>query len=164
MACTECRKAKSACVKVAGSNKCKRCIDKKSKCHPHISKQGRRTDLRKDESPLPQRIHCLSQLGYDESPAESDADSVEILDVFSQGQRPMWSISNNSSLAYETITSRVALKKEGLSTYLICTCVPNLPQGASGCFAVFRQKRQGSNNCCDLCLSEQLYCDPHKSQ
>ncbi len=179
MACTECRKAKSACVKVAGSNKCKRCIDKKSKCHPHISKQGRRTDLRKDESPLPQRIHCssqlrhdespavsdvdsveilkrrdlrkdesplpqrihcLSQLGYDESPAESDADSVEILDVFSQGQRPMWSISNNSSLAYETITSRVALKKEGLSTYLICTCVPNLPQGASGCFSVFRQK------------------------
>jgi hypothetical protein len=65
MGCTECRQAKSACVKVPVSDKCNRCIDKKLKCQPHISKQGRRTDLKKDESPLPQRIHCLSQLRYD---------------------------------------------------------------------------------------------------
>jgi hypothetical protein len=84
------------------------------KCLPHISQQGRRTYLIKeikDESLLSQRIHCLSHSRYHESPAGSDVDSidVEILD-------------NNSSLAYETITSRVALKKEGLSTYLISTC------------------------------------------
>ena len=94
--------------------KCKRCIGKKLKCLPHISQQRRRTYLIKeikDESLLSQRINCLSHSRYHESPAGSDVDSidVEILD-------------NNSSLAYETVTSRVALKKEGLSTYLISTC------------------------------------------
>jgi len=32
------------------------------------------------------------------------------------------------------------MSKEGISTYILCSCVSKLPQGGTGCFGVFRPK------------------------
>ncbi len=143
MACTECRAGKCVCaIKPRRSNRLRR-----SKLH--TSQQGRGNDLIKatDTTLLPHRIPRLSHLGYSESPSatsevEPKKDEIKVLDVFCQGKRGLWSITNSTTLQYDAITSRVALKKEGISRYLMCTSVHNLPQGCNGCFIVFREKKQ----------------------
>eukprot|EP00573_Skeletonema_grethae_P007678 CAMPEP_0201693404 /NCGR_PEP_ID=MMETSP0578-20130828/6017_1 /ASSEMBLY_ACC=CAM_ASM_000663 /TAXON_ID=267565 /ORGANISM="Skeletonema grethea, Strain CCMP 1804" /LENGTH=731 /DNA_ID=CAMNT_0048178931 /DNA_START=32 /DNA_END=2224 /DNA_ORIENTATION=- len=151
MACVECRKVKVACVKPVGSDRCHRCYKRSLPCTPHTSLQGRRTDLIKHESLTPQRIQRSSPLGHIESPGDTSdvnvqqENELEVLDdVFCQGKRGLWSIRNDNSLEYQVITSRMALDKEGISRYLICTCVNNLPQGCSGCFSVFRRQKSNS--------------------
>ena len=67
-------------------------------------------------------------------------------------------VGDLTTLAYHPISSRVAMSKEGIYAHSLHHRLWQLPpEKQSMC-------RQGSNNCCDLCLSEQLYCDPHKSQ
>ena len=148
MACTECRAAKCACVKLRRSNRCRRCVEKKLPCIPHTSQQGRRNDLIKATDTLsPHRIQRLSQLGHIESPSATSEvkpkkEKMEVLDVYCQGKRGLWSITNSTALQYEAITSRVKLEKEGISRYIMCTSVHKLPQGCNGCLIVFRKKKQ----------------------
>lgn len=146
MACTECRAAKCACIKHRRSNRCRRCVEKKLPCTPHTSQQGRRNDLIKatDTSPR-QRIQRSSLSGHIESPTATREvtpknEEIQVLDVYCQGKRGLWSITNSTTLQYEAITSRVLLEKEGISRYLMCTSVHKLPQGCNGCFIVFRKK------------------------
>lgn len=147
MACTECRAAKCACIKHRRSNRCRRCVEKKLPCTPHTSQQGRRNDLIKatDTSPR-QRIQRSSLSGHIESPTATREvtpknEEIQVLDVYCQGKRGLWSITNSTTLQYEAITSRVLLEKEGISRYLMCTSVHKLPQGCNGCFIVFRKKK-----------------------
>jgi len=66
-----------------------------------------------------------------------------VVDVFSQGTRGLWYISNSDSttLSYHPISSRVAMSKEGISTYIMCSCVSNLLQGGKSSFGVFKRRR-----------------------
>lgn len=150
MACVECRRAKVACVKPIGSDRCHRCLKKSLSCVDHTSQQGRRTDLLKHDSLPPKRIQRSSPLRHIESPGDksdvnAQQEKFKVLDeVFCQGTRGVWSIRNDNSLEHQVISSRMALNKEGISRYLICTCVNQLPQGCSGCFCVFRRKTSNS--------------------
>jgi len=69
--------------------------------------------------------------------------TVCVVDVFSQGTRGLWYISNSDSttLSYHPISSRVAMSKEGISTYIMCSCVSNLLQGGKSSFGVFKRRR-----------------------
>jgi hypothetical protein len=92
------------------------------------------------EESLAKRVHISSPSGCSE-PIESDfSNDVEVLDVFCQGERGLWSIGDNNSLDSHPISKRVAMSKEGISTYIMCSCVSKLPQGGTGCFGVFRPK------------------------
>jgi len=146
MACTHCHKRKVRCVFNEDSNQCDRCLGKQLCCVPHESQQGRRADLDTEEA-----SHKSSNRNHNDAFPSKGGDSLDfdasfhILSVFSQGTRGLWSISNSTTLAHHVISSRIAMPKDGISTYIMCSCVSSLPQGANSCLGVFKKKLDSSD-------------------
>jgi len=141
MACINCHLRKVKCSYLQSNDCCDRCLAKQLRCEPHKSQQERRTDLDMEEESLTRSGHNASQSKREDS-LDFD-DTYCVVDVFSQGTRGLWYISNSDSttLSYHPISSRVAMSKEGISTYIMCSCVSNLLQGGKSSFGVFKRRR-----------------------
>ena len=144
MACINCQSRKVKCSYLQSNDCCDRCLAKQLRCEPHKSQQERRTDLDMEEESLTRSGHNASQSKREDS-LDFD-DTYCVVDVFSQGTRGLWYISNSDSttLSYHPISSRVAMLKEGISTYIMCSCVSNLLQGWKSSFGVFKRKTSSS--------------------
>jgi len=108
----------------------------------HECQQGGRTDPDMEEESRTSSDHNASHLKR--SGPLDFGNSYDVLDVFSQGTRGLWSIGDSTTLAYHPISSRVAMSKEGISTYIMCSCVSKLRQGANASFGVFKSKQDQS--------------------
>eukprot|EP00984_Skeletonema_dohrnii_P018643 scaffold8747_cov78-Skeletonema_dohrnii-CCMP3373.AAC.1 len=144
MACTECH-----CVVKNEDGSCERCVRNKNlKCNPHRSRHGKITDLIPEESPPHNSVQQLFPSKRAEPNFAGDVESIdeeyEVLDVHCHGFRGLWSISDSTTLSYQSISSRVTMPKEGITTFIANTSVAKLPQGANGVFAVFRKKKSDS--------------------
>ena len=149
MACRLCHKKKIKCRRNNdGTGDCDLCSRLKLPCVPHKSQQGKRTDIeerKQDKSgersvkvgPPPARRTKVLQ----SKDREADQSEMEVLDVYSQGKRYLWHVGDTNTLTCNTLSSRVDIPKSGVSTYIICTCVSSLPQGANGTFCIFRYKQ-----------------------
>ena len=154
MACQTCHKKKVKCCFAPRARTCDLCRRLRVKCIPHVSQQGRRTDIdkkefstiieRKDES-SGDGVHVpASLLGRGEVPARDTSDrqnKMDTLDVYCQGKRFLWSIGDTNSLECKEISRRITMDKVGVSTYIICTCVSKLPSSANGTFCIFNLRR-----------------------
>mmetsp|Transcript_12147 Transcript_12147/g.24409 ORF Transcript_12147/g.24409 Transcript_12147/m.24409 type:complete len:387 (-) Transcript_12147:183-1343(-) len=158
MACRHCHKQKIKCVWNPDTNSCESCIKKGLHCTPHHSRQGRRSDLQVDKEDNDveeedQRVWSVcgaTHLGDSEPKSrcfKSDTNIVQ--DVYCQGSREIWSvISEDNTLQRDVLKSRVRMDRHGVSSYLHCTCVSKLRQGANGSFGVFQLKTTDTWHLC----------------
>ena len=83
------------------------------------------------------------------------SDTKIVQDVYSQASREIWSVlSEDNTLQRDVLQSRVRMDRHGVTSYLHCTCVSKLCQGANGSFGVFQLK---TTDTWHLCVIQSLF-------
>ena len=161
MACQHCHNKKVKCVFDNPQGSCNACLRLGLLCVPHKSQQGRRTDIERKlgsskcgDNVQPSPAGGIDAIGIREPEPLISSTTDTPLDVFCQGKRYIWHVGSTNSLQCETLSSRVCMEKEGVSSYIICTCVSKLPQGGNGSICVFRVK---SNTTWHLAVIESFF-------
>ena len=73
-------------------------------------------------------------------PITNDNNFIELA-TFCHGKSNLWHVSDSNTLTNMPIFKRVIMAKDGISSYITCSCISSLPQGGTGSFCVFRRKR-----------------------